>query len=49
VIEKTARKLRVACACGGAVKDRMIEIQSDHPAKIRSVLEAEGYEVGGIR
>jgi translation initiation factor 1 len=48
VIEKTARKLRDRCACGGTVKNRSIEIQGDQPAKIRTVLEAEGYQVAGI-
>jgi translation initiation factor 1 len=27
VIEKTAKKIRLACGCGGTVKDRAIEIQ----------------------
>jgi translation initiation factor 1 len=49
VIEKTAKKLRAACGCGGTVKDRIIEIQGDQPDKIRSILEAEGYEVAGIK
>jgi translation initiation factor 1 len=48
VIEKTARKVRMACGCGGTVRDRSIEIQGDQPGKIRAVLEAEGYQVAGI-
>jgi translation initiation factor 1 len=49
VIEMIAKRVRSACGCGGTVKDRRIEIQGDQPAKIRAVLEAEGFEVGGIK
>jgi translation initiation factor 1 len=49
VIEKTAKKIRIACGCGGTVRDRAIEIQGDQPGKIRAVLEAEGYQVAGIK
>jgi translation initiation factor 1 len=49
VIESTAKKLRAACGCGGTVKDRRIEVQGDHPAKIRALLEAEGFQVAGVR
>ncbi len=49
VIEKTAKKIRVACGCGGTLRDRAIEIQGDQPGKIRAVLEAEGYLVAGIK
>jgi translation initiation factor 1 len=49
VIENTAKKIRAACGCGGTVKDRAIEIQGDQPDKIRAILEAEGYQVAGIK
>ena len=49
VIEKVAKRLRSACGCGGTVKDKRIEIQGDNAAKIRAVLEAEGFEVGGVK
>ena len=49
VIEAVARKVRAACGCGGTTKDRRVEIQGDQPAKIRAVLEAEGFQVAGIR
>ena len=49
VIETMAKKLRRTCGCGGTVRDRMIEIQGDQPAKIRAVLEAEGFEVAGVK
>lgn len=48
VIEATAKKLRAACGCGGAVKDRRIELQSRDPARIRALLESEGFQVAGI-
>jgi translation initiation factor 1 len=49
VIEKVAKKLRAACGCGGTVKDRTIEIQGDQPARVRTALEAEGFQVAGVR
>jgi translation initiation factor 1 len=49
VIEKTAKKIRLTCGCGGTVKDRAIEIQGDQPGKIRAILEAEGFLVAGVR
>ena len=49
VIESVAKKDRAACGCGGTVKDRTIEIQGDQPARIRAALEAEGFQVAGVR
>lgn len=49
VIETIAKKVRSACGCGGTVKGRTVEIQGDQPGKIRGVLEAEGFQVAGIR
>ncbi len=49
VIETVARKVRAACGCGGTVKDRRVEVQGDQPAKIRAVLEAEGFQVAGVK
>jgi translation initiation factor 1 len=48
-IEELARQLRKACGCGGTVKGRTIEIQGNQPARIRSVLESEGFEVAGVK
>ena len=49
VLEAIAKKVRMACGCGGTVKGRTIEIQGDQPAKIRMLLDAEGFEVAGVR
>jgi translation initiation factor 1 len=49
VIDTIAKKLRASCGCGGTVKSRRIELQGDQPAKVRTLLEAEGFEVAGIR
>jgi translation initiation factor 1 len=47
-IENLAGKLKAACGCGGTTRDRTIEIQGDQPARIRVLLEAEGFRVAGI-
>ena len=47
-IERLARELKKACGCGGTVRDRTIEIQGDQPAKIRALLEAQGFRVAGV-
>ena len=49
VIEKIGKRLRQTCGCGGTVKGRTVEIQMDQPARIRAELDAEGFEVAGIR
>jgi translation initiation factor 1 len=47
-IEELARKLRNACGCGGTTRERTIELQGNHAARIRSLLEKEGFKVAGI-
>lgn len=47
-IENLAAKLKSACACGGTVREREIEIQGDQPGRIRQLLEAEGFRVAGV-
>jgi translation initiation factor 1 len=49
VIERVAKKIRAACGCGGTVKERRIEIQGDQPTRVRAALEAEGFQVAGIK
>ncbi|HEX8313255.1 MAG TPA: translation initiation factor [Chthoniobacteraceae bacterium] len=48
-IEGFAKKIRAGCGCGGTVRDRQIEVQGDQAGKIRILLEAEGFQVGGER
>ena len=48
-IESLASRLKAACACGGTVHERGIEIQGDQPARIRAILEQEGFQVAGVR
>jgi translation initiation factor 1 len=47
-IGQLAGKLKAACGCGGTTKERTIEIQGDQPARIRALLEAEGFRVAGV-
>jgi translation initiation factor 1 len=49
VIETIGKRLRSACGCGGTVRERRVEIQGDQVAKIRAALEAEGFEVAGLK
>ena len=49
VIETVAKRVRSACGCGGTVRDKRVEVQGDNVAKIRAVLEAEGFEVAGVK
>lgn len=48
-IEALGRRLRAQLGCGGTVRDRSIEIQGDQPARLRALLEGEGFQVGGER
>ena len=47
VIDTVGQRLRAACGCGGTVKGKRIEMQGDQAARIRTALEAEGFEVAG--
>ncbi len=48
LIEELARKLRNACGCGGTTRQRAIELQGNQVARIRSLLEEEGFRVAGV-
>jgi translation initiation factor 1 len=48
LIDELARKLRNACGCGGTTRQRAIELQGNQVARIRSLLEEEGFRVAGI-
>lgn len=47
-LEAIGKRLRAACGCGGAVKNRTLELQGNQPDRIRVWLEGEGFRVGGI-
>ncbi len=49
LLEAVAKKVRIACGCGGTLKVRAIEIQGDQAPKIRQLLEAEGFQVAGVK
>lgn len=49
VIETVAKRVRSTCGCGGTVKGRCVEIQGDQASRVRVVLEAEGFEVAGVK
>ena len=49
VIETVAKKVRAACGTGGTVSGRRVEIQGDQPAKVRAALEAQGFQVAGVK
>ncbi len=42
---KTFKKLKGLCACGGAIKDDVIEIQGDHREKIKAYFEQQQFTV----
>jgi len=44
-LKKLGSELKKKCGCGGAVKDGVIEVQSDDREKLRSLLTEKGYKV----
>ena len=48
-IEALGRRLRAQLGCGGTFRERTIEIQGDQPARLRALLEGEGFQVAGER
>jgi translation initiation factor 1 len=43
-IKKIAKNLKNELACGGTVKDKIIELQGDHSKKIKELLIKMGFE-----
>ena len=48
-IEALGRRLRGQLGCGGTFRERAFEIQGDQPARLRALLEEEGFQVAGER
>ncbi len=48
-IEDLAKRLRAACGCGGTVVGRVVEVQGDQASRVRGFLEAQGFQVAGVR
>jgi len=44
-LKKTAKQLKQQCGVGGAVKDGVIEMQTDDRDKLKTVLEKLGHTV----
>ncbi|APD89343.1 translation initiation factor [Alteromonas mediterranea] len=44
-LKKLGSKLKKKCGCGGAVKDGVIEVQTDDREKLRALLTDKGYKV----
>lgn len=47
-IKGTAKHLKEKLACGGTVKDGVIELQGNHKKQVRSVLIELGFSDGSI-
>ena len=43
-IENIYKKLKKELACGGTMKNNVIELQGKHKKKVKIFLEKEGYE-----
>lgn len=42
-LKDLVKRLKTECACGGTYKDRRIELQGDHKAKVKATLEKIGF------
>ncbi len=47
-LEELTNKLKAKCACGGTVKDNIIELQGDQRSKVKQVLIKMGYDKNNI-
>jgi len=47
-IKSIAKKLKSELACGGTVKDKVIELQGDHRKKIKPILVELGFPIETI-
>ena len=44
-IDSLITQLKSKCACGGTIKDGIIELQGDHRTKVKETLEKMGFTV----
>ncbi|WP_439134840.1 stress response translation initiation inhibitor YciH [Pseudomaricurvus sp.] len=44
-LKKLAKQLKQQCGVGGAIKDGVIEIQTDDREKLKTLLEKQGFTV----
>ncbi|MBU3069560.1 stress response translation initiation inhibitor YciH [Aestuariicella sp. G3-2] len=44
-LKKLAKQLKQQCGVGGAIKDGVIEIQTDDREKLKALLEKQGFTV----
>ncbi len=47
-VKTTAKALKEALACGGTVKDRVIELQGDHKKQVKPILARLGFSEESI-
>ena len=47
-IKKVAKELKNQLACGGTVKNQIIELQGDHTKKVKPILVKLGFEEESI-
>ncbi len=47
-VKKTAKDLKAALACGGTVKDGVVELMGDHRKRVRQVLVKLGFSDDSI-
>lgn len=47
-LKELVKKLKIACACGGTLKEQRIELQGDHREKVRDMLMSAGFSQGLI-
>lgn len=48
-IKDTAKKLKSELACGGTVKNKIIELQGNHKNKIKQILVEMGFDESQIK
>lgn len=42
-LKATAKSLKEGLACGGTIRDRVIELQGDHRKQVRQILVKQGF------